>query len=911
MRIRALIPILAALLFWAAPTFSQALPPGVQKVVSMEGITEYAFPNGLHVLSFPDPSKPKVTVNVTYLVGSRQEGYGETGMAHLLEHLMFIQTKTRTNIKQELTDHGADMNGTTSWDRTNYFETVNATDENLRWALELEADRMANLRVEKALLDKEMTVVRNEFEMGENNPVNIMFQRTLQTAYIWHAYGHLPIGSRSDIENVSIDHLAAFYRKYYQPDDAVLTIAGKYDEAKTLGWVADTFGKIPRPTRKLEPTYTVEPTQDGERSVTLRRVGDTQAIAAMYHIPAGSHADTPALEVLAGVLGEVPSGRLYKALVDNKKAVQAAMETLTLHDPGAIVCFAIMRQEQSMDDARQALLRVVEDFTKEPPTPEEVERAKTKILKDIDLALTNSQNTALLLSEVISLGDWRLLFYDRDQIKKVTPADVVRVAKTYLQPSNRTLGEFVPTKSPERAEITAAPDLGTVLKDYKGGEAVSQGEAFDPSPKNVESRVVRSTLPNGMKLVLLPKKNRGGTVVVRLGLRFADEKSAFGKTAAAGMAGGVLMRGTKDKSRQQIQDAMDKLKAEISVNGGSTGASGTIQTVEANLPGALRLMAEVFQQPAFPANEFEQVRQQRLAGLEANKTEPQALASLGLSHHLAPYPKGDPRYVPTIDEQIEELKKVTLDDARKFYEQYYGASNAELVVVGQFDSAAIQKLAGELFGSWKSPSRYERVPVTYHKVEALSDKIETPDKQNALLAIGEPVRLAMEDADYPAAMLANRIFGGTFSSRITTRIRHKEGLSYGANSAFRVNNKDDGALFLMQAICAPQNLPKAEAAFREELARALKDGFTADEVAAERKAWLEELVVSRSQDARLAETLLSREAFGRTMKFDEGIETKIASLSVDEVNAAFRKLLDPAALSVIRAGDFKKAGVLQ
>jgi zinc protease len=248
-------------------------------------------------------------------------------MAHLLEHLMFIQTKTRTNIKQELTDHGAEMNGTTSWDRTNYFETVNATDENLHWALQLEADRMVNLRVEKPLLDKEMTVVRNEFEMGENNPLNIMFQRTLQTAYIWHAYGHLPIGSRSDIENVSIDHLAAFYRKYYQPDDAVLTIAGKYDESKTLAWVAETFGTIPRPERKLEPTYTVEPTQDGERSVTLRRVGDTQAIAALYHIPAASHPDTPALEVLAGVLGEVPSGRLYKALVDNKKAVQAAMET--------------------------------------------------------------------------------------------------------------------------------------------------------------------------------------------------------------------------------------------------------------------------------------------------------------------------------------------------------------------------------------------------------------------------------------------------------------------------------------------------------------------------------------------------------------------------------------------------------
>src|ERR1039457_4145051 len=175
--------LVAAIFVLALAAFPQALPQGVQKVVSLEGITEYVYPNGLHVLLFPDPSKPKVTVNVTYLVGSRHEGYGETGMAHLLEHLMFLQTKTRTNIKQELTDHGAVMNGTTSWDRTNYFETVSATDENLRWALELEADRMVNTRMEKAILDKEMTVVRNEFEMGENSPTKIMFQRVLETAY--------------------------------------------------------------------------------------------------------------------------------------------------------------------------------------------------------------------------------------------------------------------------------------------------------------------------------------------------------------------------------------------------------------------------------------------------------------------------------------------------------------------------------------------------------------------------------------------------------------------------------------------------------------------------------------------------------------------------------------------------------
>ncbi len=911
MRPNARFTVVAAALLLAFAAFGQTLPQGVQKLASVEGITEYAFPNGLHVLLFPDPAKPKVTVNITYLVGSRHEGYGETGMAHLLEHLMFLQTGTRANIKQELTDHGASMNGTTDFDRTNYFETVNATDENLRWALELEADRMVNTRMEKALLDKEMTVVRNEFEMGENSPINVMYERVLETAYLWHNYGHMTIGNRSDIENVPIEKLAGFYRKYYQPDDAVLTVAGKFDEARTLQWVAETLGRIPRPARTLEKTYTVEPAQDGERSVVLRRVGDIQAVMAAYHIPAGSHPDMEALEVLAGVLGDDPSGRLYKALVDTKKAVAVSMSTSELHDPGVLIAFAVARQEQSLDEARGVLLKTVHGVIDEPPTKEEVDRQKTRLLKEIDLAMADTQGIALALSEVISVGDWRLLFLGRDELKKVTPEDVLRVARTYLKESNRTVGEFIPTKTADRAEIPAAPDLEAVLKDYKGGEAISQGEAFTPTPANVEGRVIRAKLANGMKLVLLPKKNRGGIVTVQLGIRYADEKSAFGKEAVGQMAGDLLIRGTKNKSRQQIQDEMDRLKAEVYVSGGPTSANAGIETIEANLPGALRLAAEILREPSFPDAEFEQVRQLTLAEIENEKSEPQSLGRLELQRHLHPYQRGDTRYVSTLDERIEDLKKVTLDDARKFYAQFYGGSNAELAIVGQFDPAAIQKLAAELFGDWKSPSRFERVPLPYNKVGPMERKIETPDKQNALFLAGMTTRLAMDDADYPASMLANRILGGTFASRMTHRIRDKEGLSYGVSTAFSVNGKDDGATFTMSAICAPQNVPKVEASFRDELARTLKDGFTADEVAAEKKAWLEQLIVQRSQDGSLANLLMTRERFDRTMKFDAALEATVTALTVDQVNEALRKHVDPAVLTFVRAGDFKKAGVLQ
>jgi len=906
MRRNAGFAIVSIALALTLSAFAQTLPQGVKKVTSVEGITEYAFPNGLHALLFPDASKPKVTVNITYLVGSRHEGYGETGMAHLLEHLLFKETKTRKNIKQELTDHGADMNGSTEWDRTNYFETMTATDENLKFAIDLEADRMVNSKMEKSILDAEMTVVRNEFEIGENSPDRILMQRALETAFAWHNYGKTAIGNRSDIEHVPIERLAAFYQKYYQPDDAVLTIAGKFDESKTLALIASAFGKLPKPTRTLPASYTVEPTQDGERQVMLRRVGDTQGIVAVYHVPAGSHPDAPVLEVLAGVLGDTPSGRLYKAMVDNKKSVSAGMGVEELHDPGFLAATARLRADQSLDDASQTLLKTVEGFVNEPPSKEEVDRVKTRLLKQIDEEMADSQAVALDLSEYASQGDWRLIFIMRDHIRKVTPDDVMRVAKAYLKPSNRTLALFIPTKTPDRAEIPAAPEISSVFKDFKGGEAVSQGEAFEPTPANIESRVVRDKLPGGMKLVLLPKKTRGAVVLASITVRFGDEKSLMGKSAAAMIAGGLLMRGTKSKSRQQIQDEMDRLKTSLSVIGSPTSAMASFQTVEANFAGAVRLAAELLKEPAFPESEFETVRQQRIASVEAGRSEPQVLAITAFERHINPYPRGDVRYVSTPDEQIEDLKKVTLEDVRKFYAQFYGASVGEFAVNGQFDPAEAKKLAAELFGNWKSPLTYTRVPSPYRTAAPSNEKIQTPDKQNAMLVAGEQVKMTDEDPDYAAMVLANYMMGGSsLGSRLFHRIRDKEGLSYAVQSQFGAPTIDDGGNFVAYALSNPQNTAKVEASLLDELKRTLKEGFAADEVTAAQKSWLQERMVGRSEDGQLLGLLAGRLRFDRTMEYDKALDAKVAALTPDQISAAFRKHLDPAALTIVKAGDFK------
>jgi zinc protease len=887
---------------------SSAQPTAPVKVTSVEGITEYKLGNDLRVLLFPDPTKATVTVNVTYKVGSRNENYGETGMAHLLEHLLFKGSTNHTNIPQELTSHGARPNGSTWYDRTNYFETFQASDENLKWAIELESDRMVNSFVAKKDLDSEMTVVRNEFELGENDPGSILGERVLSTAYLWHNYGHSTIGARADIENVPIERLQAFYRNYYQPDNAVLLVAGRFDEAKTLALINDTFGRIAKPTRTLETTYTAEPPQDGERRVELRRVGDLQAIAVAYHVPAGAHPDAAAVGLLDAILADAPSGRLYKALVETRKASAVHSQFLYLHDPGFLLVGAEVRPESSLSDAETTLLQTLDQAVSQPITKEEVDRARGTLLKQIDLTLNSVDRIGLELSEWIGAGDWRLFFLNRDRIKAATVEDVQRVAAAYLKPSNRTVGEFIPTPKPDRAAIPATPDIATLLQNYKGQAATAMGEAFDPSPANIDSKTLRSTLPNGMALALLPKKTRGETVVASVTLRFGDLQRLMNMATVADLTADMLMRGSTKHTRQQIKDEFDRLKARVSISGTQPQTTATLETTRANLPEVLTLLAEVLTSPAFPSDELEALRQENLAAIEQQRTEPDALAQTAYGRHMNPYPTGDPRYSPTLDELFGWYKATTLDQVKRFYADLYGASNAQMAIVGDIDPAETAALVGKLFGSWKSPSGYTRVPRPYQAVAPENQAIETPDKANAFFIAGLNLKMRDDDPDYPAMVLGNYMLGGGFlNSRLASRIRQKEGLSYGVGSQFQASPLDQNGSFVTFAIYAPQNEAKLEAAFKEEIARALKDGFTDQEIKEAKSGYLQGRQVSRAQDGPLANRLSQDLFLKRTMKWDTDLEAKITALTPAQVQAALQKYIDPAKFVIIKAGDFAGA----
>ena len=872
-----------------------------RKVAAIEGVTEYRLDNGLRVLTVPDPAADTVTVHVTYLVGSRHEGYGERGMAHLLEHMLFKGSPRHPDLKRELSERGARWNATTAYDRTNYYETMPASEAALDWALGMEADRMVHSRIAQADLDSEMTVVRNEFEMGENDPGAVLYQRTLQLAYSWHNYGHPIIGVRSDIENVPLARLRAFYRSWYRPDNAMLIVAGRFDPARALERVQQAFGSIARPAQALPELYTREPAQDGAREVILRRRGEAPLLTALYRVPSGSDPDYPALDVLVSLIGSTPSGRLHRALVEKGLASFAWGSERALHDPGFAMFGAGLTKGAKVAPARAALIDTVEGFARRPVRAEEVERAKTELLNGFDHAQRNSRSLVQALSEFAAIGDWRLFYLYRDRLRAVETADVQRVARTYFKPANRVLGEFVPSENPERAAIPPPPDLERALAGYRGGKAPEQGEAFDPTPANIEKLVIRSTLANGIRVALLPRKTRGRVAVARLLLRWGDERSLGGRDAACSLAGGMLARGSRGHSRAELSDAFERLNASVSLD--ESGAALTVPGE--HLAAALRLVAEAYREPVFPAAEFEQLKREALAGLEQRLGNPSAIAQVQLARRLRPYPKGHPRYTETTEEDIANLKAATLADARSCYRELLGATGADFAAVGDFDPAALERLLAELFGGWKSAHPFARVPARYFDVAAAEEQFSTPGKANAVLRAGLNLRMRDDDPDFPAVLLANYLLGGSLSARIPQRVREQEGLSYSVYTSFGASAFEPVAGFHVSAIYAPGNRDRVTRAIREELARARREGFDAAEVGRGARALIEARRLARRNDRRLAYRLADDLYKGRSFAWDARLEQRLLALDADQVSAALRRHLDPARLSIVTAGDFK------
>ncbi len=891
--------------FCLKKTTAQSTP---KFITTVEGIKEYELANGLRVLLMPDASQTNIAVNIVYKVGSRHEGYGESGMAHLLEHMLFKQCKKFVDIKKAIADKGASANGTTWYDRTNYYEVLSASDENLRWAIDMEADRMVNSKILPEELKKEFSVVRNEFEIGENYPSGVLMERVVSAMYLWHNYGKSTIGSKEDIERVKAENLKAFYKKYYQPDNAVLIIAGKFDEKKALANVQQYFGPIPKPTRVLQPTYTVEPPQDGERQVSLRRTGDIQYISMGYHTPSLADKDYAANDALVEILTNNPSGVFYKKLVETKLASKIWGYAFNLHDPGMTYFECEVPKDKNIDSAKWQLLQAADALGGMTFTAEDLTRAKNNRLKAIENAMSKTTDFAIGLTEYIGAGDWRLWFLHRDRIENLTTADLQMAAKKYYKQSNRTYGVFVPDAAPDRTVVAETPDIAKTLAGYKGKEIAAQKENFENTIANIKKNIEYGNLTNGGKYALLQKPTKGDKINASISLRFGDESSLMNKAQIANITARMLKTGTTTKTKKQIADELDRIKTDINFNGTPTGLNISINTDKQNLPAALALLNDMLLHPKFDSVEFEKIIVEAKAGIEANKNDPQTLAGEKLSKLSSNYPIGHPNYASSTDEELEWLTAIKPDAIKNFYTNFYGANNALAVFVGELDKKEINSFLQNSFGRWNSKSAFAPVEQKHFDVMGTTQSINTPDKTNAMLLGVINIPISEKHPDYPAMYMANELLGGGafLSSRIPQRLRENEGMSYGAGSFMNASYNYDAAVWGVYAAFNPLYKGRLDSALHQEIDKARATGFTKDELQKSITSWLEQNRTSLGENSFLASQIRSYLRDGRSLDDFTTLENKIQALNLEAVNAALRKYFDKQKLIMVYGGDFEK-----
>ncbi len=907
-KISSLVCFLFAVLFSANSQTTKAPTSAPQLVTQVEGIKEYQLNNGLRVLLLPDNSQNNVVVNIVYLVGSRHEGYGESGMAHLLEHMMFKTSKRYKDIKKTIADKGASANGTTWYDRTNYYEVLPANDDNLKWALDMESDRMVNSQILKDELKTEFSVVRNEFESGENDPSGVLQERIVSTGYLWHNYGKSTIGSKEDIERVPVDNLRAFYKKYYQPDNAVLMVAGKFDESKALQWIQQFYSSIPKPTRLLQPTYTVEPIQDGERYVELKRVGDIQYMGVMFHTPSYSDKDYASNQALLNILTNNPSGILYKALVEKKLATSVDQELLALKDPGFTYLQAEIPKEKSIDSAKTVFLSTLDKIGSTAITSEELERAKNAIIKRNENTTNNTISLCINLTEAVGAGDWRLFFITRDRVEKLKIADVQTFAKNYYKPSNRTWGLFIPDKNPDRVKVTDVGDIAALVKDYKGKEVKKQTETFETSITNIKKNTQYKKLTNGFKYALLKKPAKGEKIIGNFKLRIGNEKSLDNKDMILTMTASMLRNGTKLLSKKQLNDTLDKIKSQISISGAAQVVVISINTDKAHFNTCMSLLKEVLSNPSFDQNELEKLIAQSKASLDANRNDPQYRASVLASQKSEQYPKSSIYHTMDADEETAGLNQLKRVDLESFYNSHYGANNGTGALVGDFIAEDAEKAIASVFQAWTSKTNFTRIPRQYFDIKGSDETILTPDKANAMALGFINLPLTENDADYAGVTMANELLGGGafLSSRIPKRLRENEGMSYGAGSFLQGSPIDKASQWGVYAIFNPIYKNRLDSALKQEITKAIEKGFTDDELKKSTDSWLQGRKISLGVDAQLANLLESYQYINRDLTWYNDFEKKITSLKLAEVNQALVKYIKPEKLILVYGGDFNK-----
>lgn len=889
-----------------APALQQSAAPTAastrQPIQQIAGVSEYRLANGLTVLLSPDESKPSMTINMVYKVGARQEGPGEAGMAHLLEHMLFKGTERHPDPKKELTRRGIEWNGTTWYDRTNYFGQFNASDATRDWMLGWLADTMVNIRVTPEALQSERPIVVNEMQARDNNPASALYQELMAAAYGFHPYSRAVIGVESDLDGVSAASLQAFYRTYYRPDNAVLIITGHFDEAPTLAAVEKAFGAIPKPDTTIPQSYTLDPAQQGERDVVVRRAGGVPLLLTGYHTPAAADRDSAALSVLADMLTREPDGVLYQRLVKSGLAVRIGASLTDLHDPGMLVISTTLASEAKRAQLWEEMRKVLEQEL--PISQESLDRSKQDFRNYFKRMEEDPDSLAMALTEAVAQGDWRLLFAQQDWIEQLTLDDVRKAGQRWLVRDNRTLAWYLPTTQTARAPRPSRPDIPALLQNHPW----KQAEAFTPdvplTPESITEKTRVGQLPGGLRYALLPRRVKGDRVHVRLNLQWGNLDNLWGRWPEADMLGAMLPSGTRSLPRQAFEDKLRGLDADLNIHAEPTGVQLSLSVPSKNLNEALALSVSALREPVFPEDLFKERQERILSSIEAQRHQPESLAAQAFAEQGHAYPENDPRHYRSLDQLVRDVKVQSTGRLQAFWQDFAGASDGQFSAVGDFSADELREQLQQLLGDWKSPKAYARIDKEYHGIPSKQLQVDVPDKANAVFLQGRNIAISEDHPDYTALMMAIHMFGGSPDARLANRLREKESLTYGVHASLTANRKIDNAMIDIRAIHAPANLARLQTALQEEIDRAVRDGFRQQELDEARSALLDLRRQFLTGEANVSSLLASNLFWQTDMRRWIQRTEQIEKLGIDEINTVFRRWFDPDKALTINAGSF-------
>ena len=673
----------------------------------------------------PEHSSPTLKFMVTYRVGSKNEVTGTTGATHLLEHLMFKGTEKflrskGTGVDQLLEKTGALYNATTWLDRTNYYQNLGS--EHLPMVVEMEADRMRNLLLLETDRAPEMTVVRNEFERGENSPFQSLIKEIFQAGFVAHPYHHSTIGWRSDIEKVSIEKLREFYDTYYWPNNATVSIIGDFQTPAALGLVKQFYGVYPKSPKPIPQLYTEEPEQTGARRVTVKRSGQLGVVAVGHKMPAATHADYPAMAVLSAILTDGKNSRLYKALTDKNLTTGVQAFAGFNHDTTMHIIFAPLAPGAKHEEVEKITVEEIERLKKDGVTETEVAAAVAKTLADAAFQRDGSFAIAGNLNECIASGDWALFYSLEETAQKVTLADVQRVANRYLNIDQSTTGWFVPTAAggAPGAKPTAKPAPKPAFSDgpyyYRTpglGEAslgaplaLAETSATSSAPAvssgaKIAPNAVRTKIA-GMDVIAYPTGVKQ-VVTMKASLPAGDAFAAEGNPAIPTLTGMLLDQGTAKQDKFAIAEKLESVGANISFNVDTQVATVSAKCLKKDVSLVISLIAEQLRMPAFSPEEFAKLKKQ-FAGLYRRQLDETDFRASD-TFTRAIYPAGHPNRQAPSSEILAGADKTTLEEVRAFHAKYYGPATLRLVLVGDVEPAAAKSEITRVFAGWTGGER--------------------------------------------------------------------------------------------------------------------------------------------------------------------------------------------------------------